>query len=67
MQKPTEKIWDRERQRRNQKLARAASVLGASLQDKVVSTDMAVRLLEAVIEPGDRVCLGASTTTECRA
>jgi malonate decarboxylase alpha subunit len=53
--------------RHNQKLARAASVLGASLHDKVVPADMAVRLLEAVIEPGDRVCLGALTTNECRA
>ena len=57
MLRPTEKIWDRERQRRNCKLERAASVLGASLRDKVVPADMAVRLLEAVIEPGDRVCL----------
>ncbi|MGA7750971.1 MAG: malonate decarboxylase subunit alpha, partial [Gallionella sp.] len=55
--KPTEKIWDHERQRRNRKLDRAASALGASLRDKVVSADLAVRLLEAVIEPGDRVCL----------
>jgi hypothetical protein len=31
-----EKIWDRERQRRNRKLEHAASVLGASLHDKVV-------------------------------
>jgi malonate decarboxylase alpha subunit len=51
------KIWDRERQRRNKKLAGAASSLGASLRDKVVPADLAVRLLEAVIEPGDRVCL----------
>jgi len=57
MPNPTEKIWDRERQRRNLKLARAASVLGASLRDKVVSADLVVQLLEAVIEPGDRVCL----------
>ena len=57
MPNPTEKIWDHERQRRNQKLARAASALGASQRGKVVSADMAVRLLEAVIEPGDRVCL----------
>ncbi len=57
MPKPTEKIWDHERQRRNRKLDRAASALGASLRDKVVSADLAVRLLEAVIEPGDRVCL----------
>jgi hypothetical protein len=67
MPKPTEKIWDRERQRRNRELERVASVLGASLHDKVVPADMAVRLLEAVLEPGDRVRLGASTTTECRA
>jgi malonate decarboxylase alpha subunit len=32
-------------------------VLGASLHDKVVPADMAVRLLEAVLEPGDRVCM----------
>jgi malonate decarboxylase alpha subunit len=57
MQKSTEKIWDHERQRRNRKLARAVSALGASLRDKVVSADLAVQLLEAVIEPGDRVCL----------
>jgi malonate decarboxylase alpha subunit len=57
MLKPTEKIWDSERQRRNRKLERAASVLGASLRDKVVPADVAVQLLEAVLEPGDRVCL----------
>jgi malonate decarboxylase alpha subunit len=51
------KIWDSERQRRNKKLARAASALGASLRDKMVPADMAVTLLEAVLEPGDRVCL----------
>jgi|GEM_PF-5113399 malonate decarboxylase alpha subunit len=57
MLKPAEKIWDHERQRHNHKLKRAASVLGASLHDKVVPADMAVRLLEAVLEPGDRVCM----------
>ena len=57
MPKPIDKIWDHERQRRTRKLERAALALGASLRDKVVSADMAVRLLEAVIEPGDRVCL----------
>ncbi len=51
------KIWDSERQRRNKKLARAASVLAESLRDKVVPVDLAVQLLEAVIESGDRVCL----------
>lgn len=57
MPNSTEKIWDHERQRRNRKLERAASVLGSSLRDKVVSADLAVHLLEAVIEPGDHVCL----------
>jgi malonate decarboxylase alpha subunit len=38
-------------------LERAATALGASLRDKVVSVDMAVKLLEAVIEPGERACL----------
>jgi malonate decarboxylase alpha subunit len=57
MLKTTEKIWDHERQRRNRKLERAATALGESLHNKVVSADLAVQLLEAVIEPGDRVCL----------
>ena len=57
MLKPSEKIWDHERQRRNRKLERAASALGASLRDKVVTANKVVQLLEAVIEPGDRVCL----------
>jgi len=57
MPNPTSKIWDHERQRRNRKLECAASALGASLRHKVVSADLAVQLLEAVIEPGDRVCL----------
>jgi hypothetical protein len=48
-------------------LARAASALGASLHDKVVPAELAVRLLKAVPDQGDRACLGASTTTECRA
>jgi malonate decarboxylase alpha subunit len=57
MPNPSVKIWDSERQRRNKKLARAASVLAESLRDKVVPADLAVQLLEAVIESGDRVCL----------
>ena len=57
MFKPAEIIWDHQRQRRNRKLARAASALGASLRNKLVSADLAVQLLEAVLEPGDRVCL----------
>jgi hypothetical protein len=31
MPNPTEKIWDRERQRRNRKLERTASALGVSV------------------------------------
>ncbi|MCG6933293.1 MAG: malonate decarboxylase subunit alpha [Gallionella sp.] len=54
---PAEKIWDHDRQRRNRKLERAASAMGGTLRDKVVSSEMAVQLLESVIEPGDRVCL----------
>ena len=57
MPNPTSKIWDHERQRRNRKVERAASALGASLRDKIVPADLAVLLLEAVLEPGDRVCL----------
>ena len=57
MLNPSEKIWDSERQRRNNKLARAASALGAAQRGKVVGADLAARLLEAVIAPGDRVCL----------
>jgi malonate decarboxylase alpha subunit len=57
MPKPTEKIGCHEHQRRNCKLERAASLLGASPHDKVVSSEMVVRLLEAVLEPGERVCL----------
>ena len=57
MSAPPEKIWDSERQRRNKKLARAALALGAALRDKVVPADRTVTLLEAVIEPEDRVCM----------
>jgi malonate decarboxylase alpha subunit len=64
MSKPAEKIWDRERQRHNQKLARAALVLGTSLHDKVVPADRAVCLLEAVLEAGDRECLEGNNQTQ---
>ncbi|MFG6463952.1 malonate decarboxylase subunit alpha [Roseateles sp. DXS20W] len=49
--------WNlRDRQRRD-RLARAAAALGHRLQGRVVATDAAVPLLEAVLQPGDRVCL----------
>ncbi|MGM9480720.1 malonate decarboxylase subunit alpha [Roseateles sp. NT4] len=47
--------WNlRDRQRR-ERLARAAEIAG--VRGRHVATEAAVRLLEAVIEPGDRVCL----------
>jgi len=49
--------WNlRDRQRR-ERLARAAEALGGRLQGRHVDTDAAVALLEAVLQPGDRVCL----------
>ena len=49
--------WNlRDRQRR-ERLARAAEALGMRLQGRLVATDAAVALLEAVLQPGDRVCL----------
>ncbi len=49
--------WNlRDRQRR-ERLARAATALGPQLRGRHVATEAAVRLLEAVLEPGDRVCL----------
>ena len=53
MPNPPEKIWDSERQRRNKKLAGAALALGGSLRDKVVPADMAVTLLDAMLESGE--------------
>jgi malonate decarboxylase alpha subunit len=49
--------WDDQARSRAQRLSRAANRLGARLQGKVVAADDIVALLEAVIEPGDRVCL----------
>ncbi len=49
--------WNlRDRQRR-ERLAGAAEALGARLQGRLVVTDAAVSLLEAILQPGDRVCL----------
>jgi malonate decarboxylase alpha subunit len=51
--------WTRQRGNRAARLARAAAVAGVgSGQDaKTVEADAIVALLEALIEPGDRVCL----------
>ena len=50
-------IWNRQAQSRAQRLARAASALGEGLRGKRVATADVVKLLGAVIESGDRVCL----------
>lgn len=53
--------WNLRAQARQQRLARAAQALGDALSPacggKLVQSDGAVRLLEAVLRPGDRVCL----------
>src|SRR5574343_899035 len=53
MNAPYPRAWDSLRKSRGRRLERAAAIgLG-----KVVPTDRIVELLEAVIQPGDRVCL----------
>ncbi|RZL90985.1 MAG: malonate decarboxylase subunit alpha, partial [Variovorax sp.] len=49
--------WTSKADRRAERLARAAAVLGTRLAGKRVDTDAIGDLLEAVLEPGDRVCL----------
>lgn len=48
-------IWNRRQTNKEQRLERAAALGGPS--KKIVAADQVVALLEAVIEPGDRVCL----------
>ena len=50
-----ESPWTRQRDDRAARLARAAALAG--VRGKLVDADAAVALLEALIEPGDRVCL----------
>ena len=47
--------WTRQRDDRAARRARAGSLAG--VRGKVVDADSAIALLEALIEPGDRVCL----------
>lgn len=54
MNAPAWNLRDRERRER---LARAATALGPQLRGRHVATDAAIALLEAVLQPGDRVCL----------
>jgi malonate decarboxylase alpha subunit len=49
--------WNRRAQRREARLARVAAELGAALHGKQVDPNHSVALLEAALEPGDRVCL----------
>jgi len=49
--------WDSRARNREERLARARAALGAGIAGKVVSSASVVPLLEAIIEPGDRVCL----------
>ena len=49
--------WNIRADNRATRLARAATALGTHLTGKLVATDAIVALLEAVIEPGDRVCI----------
>jgi len=50
-----ESPWTRQRDDRAARLARAGSLAG--VRGKVVDADATIALLEALIEPGDRVCL----------
>lgn len=49
--------WNAKALRRADRLTRASQALGPRLQGKLVPAASIVELLEAVIEPGDRVCL----------
>ena len=51
------RIWDRSIKLRNLKLDKAVAAVGTGLREKVVPAERAVALLEAVLMPGDRVCL----------
>ena len=49
--------WNTKADNRAARLARVAQALTSKLDGKRVSTDAVVPLLEAALEPGDRVCL----------
>lgn len=49
--------WNLQSQSRARRLERAASALGQGLRGKYLGADDAVKLLHALLEPGDRVCL----------
>ena len=49
--------WNFKTANRSARLARVSQALGAKQVGKVVATEAIATLLEAVLEPGDRVCL----------
>jgi malonate decarboxylase alpha subunit len=51
------RAWDQRAGQRRQRLARAREALGPALHQQRVATSHAIELLNAVLEPGDRVCL----------
>jgi malonate decarboxylase alpha subunit len=51
------RAWNNRAANRTQRLARVADALGPALQGKSVASEHAVALLNAVLEPFDRVCL----------
>ncbi|WP_039785695.1 malonate decarboxylase subunit alpha [Herbaspirillum huttiense] len=54
---PPTAVWNRRQTNRNERLARASSVLGNSLEGKLLPAARIADLLYAVIELGDRVCV----------
>ena len=57
MNAPLTRDWDTLRQSRTRRLERAASLGLAGKNGKEIPADRIIELLEAVIQPGDRVCL----------
>jgi malonate decarboxylase alpha subunit len=57
MKAPLPRQWDSLRQNRGRRLERAASLGLAGKNGKEIPVDRIIELLEAVIQPGDRVCL----------
>jgi len=58
MNAPAEpRLWNTRATRRAERLARVAQALGPALQGKRVASSHAVALLNAALEPFDRVCL----------
>jgi malonate decarboxylase alpha subunit len=51
------RIWNQRQRNRDERLARAASVLGDALVGKIAPAGRIADLMHAVIESGDRVCL----------